>query len=214
MKAKTRSLLSLCLAAVLVMSAVLGTIAYMTAQDSVTNTFTVGSFSNPDPTDPDHTEKLHEYIEESSWEEGSKLIPGESIAKDPKVGIGAGSEDAWVYVYIKNNLITKDADAVTFTLNEGWEAVQADEVTPDSGVYTGGLFKYNTKLSTADGNDAWTATIFDKVNVSADATVDGFDSANLTMVVNAYIHQAKDDNGEIATATIEQNAKDWAETLA
>lgn len=213
MKTKTRSMLSLCLAVVLVMSAVLGTIAYMTAQDSVTNTFTVGSFINPDPTDPTHPEKLNEYIEESNWEDGSKLIPGESIAKDPKVGIGKGSEDAWVYVYIKNNLITKDADAVTFTLNTGWEPVEGQVTEVSTGVYTGGLFKYNTKLSTADGDDDWTATIFDEVSVSADATVDGFDSANLTMVVNAFIHQANDDNGPIDATTIDNAAKDWVNTL-
>ena len=52
MKAQTRSLMSLCLAVVLVLSAVLGTIAYMTATEKVTNTFTVGSFNKP-TTDPD-----------------------------------------------------------------------------------------------------------------------------------------------------------------
>lgn len=40
MKAQTGSLLSLCLAVVLVLSAVLGTIAYMWTKGSVTNTFT------------------------------------------------------------------------------------------------------------------------------------------------------------------------------
>lgn len=216
MKAQTRSLMSLCLAVVLVLSAVLGTIAYMTAQDSVTNTFTVGSFSKPttDPNNPDTTlPDFDGYIYEPNWVNNSKLVPGDSIAKDPRVGIGKGSEDAWVYVYIKNNLITNDTDAVTFTLNEGWEVVEATEVTTGSGTYTGGLFKYNTKLSTASGNDAWTATIFDKVDVSADATVDGFDSGNLTMVVNAYIHQAKDDSGDIDTTTIDNNAKTWAAGL-
>ena len=55
MKSKTRSILIVCLALALVASAVLGTIAYMTAQDSKTNTFTVGSFNKP--TDPDHQDQ-------------------------------------------------------------------------------------------------------------------------------------------------------------
>ncbi len=218
MKTKTRSLLSLCLAVVLVVSAVFGTIAYMTAQDSVKNTFTVGSFSKP-TTDPDQPDQpltgCDGYIYEENWVDNSKLIPGDSIPKDPRVGIGAGSEDAWVYVYIKNNLVAKDADAVTFTLKDGWVPVE-DQVTAitteDGTVYTGGLFKYNTMLSTAEGKDAWTTTIFDEVDVSADATVDGF-GENLTMVVNAFIHQAKDDSGLIQDTVIDQAAVAWAAGL-
>lgn len=212
MKAQTRTLLSLCLAVVLVLTAVLGTIAYMTASDSVTNTFTVGSFAKPEPTDPAHPEKLKEYIEESNWVDNSKLVPGSSIPKDPKVGIGTGSEEAWVYVYIKNNLVTASGNEVTFKLNGGWEAVDATEVTPGSGVYTGGLFKFSTTLN-AVSTDAWTSTIFDNVQVASTATVEGFNATAKTMVVNAYIHQANDNGTPIDTTTINAAAEAWVTTL-
>lgn len=219
MKTKTRSILTVCLALALVATVVMGTIAYMTAQDSKTNTFTVGSFNKPtDPKNP--TQTLTSYLIEPSWVENSKLVPGGSVAKDPKVGIGAGSEEAWVYVYVDNKTLT-DASAnknlVTFTLNDGWEAVAGTEpITSGGKEYAGGLFKYSTKLTATADADAWTGTIFDKVNVSAEADVDDFNTANNakpTMTVHAFIHQANGGNGAIDTTIIEKAAKDWATSL-
>ncbi len=188
MKAKTRSMLSLCLAVVLVMSAVLGTIAYMTASSSKTNTFTVGSFNKP-TTDPDDSSDLGDlegFILEKKWDaEGAdhKLVPGQSLDKDPQVGIGVGSEAAYIYVLIQNNA----GEGVTFELNDGWTAVQADQ--NEDGSYKGGLFRYNDVLAPTTA-DAWTNTIFDQVSASATATI----SNPASMTVYAYIHQAYDNS--------------------
>lgn len=215
MKTKTKSIMTICLAVALVVAAVVGTIAYMTATDSVTNTFTVGDFNKPttDPTDPDKTISLKGYIYEPSWVDKSKLVPGDSVAKDPYVGIGKGSEEAYVYVYIKNNLLTVNNKHVTFTLDSDWEAVVAAEIGTDTGKYAEGLFRYKTTLKPDADTDAWTTAIFKKVDVPADIASSEFVKENPTMTVSAFIHQAKDDNGAIDTATIEQAAKDWAGTL-
>lgn len=221
MKTKTRSILTVCLALALVASAVLGTIAYMTAQDSKANTFTVGSFNKPVDPDKPTGGKLDSYILEKKWDAVTehKLIPGSSVEKDPKVGIGAGSEEAWVYVYVDNKVLkdTVTDKYVTFTLNDGWEAVTGTEpITSGSKEYAGGLFKYSTKLTATADADAWTGTIFDKVNVSAKADVDDFNTANSaepTMTVHAFIHQANDGNSAIDTTTIENAAKAWAASL-
>ena len=206
MKSKTRSILTVCLALALVASAVLGTIAYMTAQDSKTNTFTVGSFNKP--TDPDHPEQtLDSYLIEPSWVENSKLVPGGSVAKDPKVGIGTGSEDAYIYVYVDNKTLT-DADKklVTFTLNDDWTAVAGQAVAGDSAnTYVSGLFKYNTKLT--GGN--WTSNVFTKVDVSANANTTDF-AANPQMTVYAYIHQATDGAGADLATTANTAAIAWS----
>lgn len=191
MKSKTRSILTVCLALALVAAAVLGTIAYMTAQDSKTNTFTVGSFNKP--TDPDHPEQtLDSYLIEPSWVENSKLVPGGSVAKDPKVGIGAGSEDAYIYVYVDNKtLADADKKLVTFTLNDGWTAVEGHAVAGNAdNTYVSGLFKYNTKLTGGD----WTSNVFTKVDVSASANTTDF-ATEPQMIVYAYIHQATDGAG-------------------
>ncbi|MGO5024264.1 SipW-dependent-type signal peptide-containing protein [Lawsonibacter sp. LCP25S3_G6] len=220
MKAQTRTLLSLCLAVVLVLTAVLGTIAYMTASSSVTNTFTVGSFEMPE--DPDHPgTKLTNYIYEKNWDantDGHKLVPDSSTIKDPKVGIGKGSEAAYVYVYIQNKLVATDVDAVYFTLNSGWSPVGTAGVdykkvtVGGTEYYTGGLFKYDTMLEPTTDADAWTTSaIFDTVTTNAD--VNTTDLTEKDMVVNAYIHQAKDNGTPIDTATLDGNAQTWVGTL-
>ena len=220
MKTKTRSILTVCLALAPVATAVMGTIAYMTATASKENTFTVGSFNKP--TDPDNTtQTLDSYILEKKWDAATehKLVPGSSLDKDPKVGIGKNSEEAWVYVYVDNKVLKDTAGGkyVTFTLNDGWEAVTGTEpITAGGKEYAGGLFKYSTKLKATADADAWTGTIFDKVNVSAKADVDDFNTANNakpTMTVHAFIHQANDGNTAIDTTTIENAAKTWAAGL-
>ena len=206
MKTKTRSILTVCLALALVATAVMGTIAYMTAQDSKTNTFTVGSFNKP--TDPDHPDQtLDSYLIEPNWVEDSKLVPGGSVAKDPKVGIGAGSEDAYIYVYVDNKTLT-DANKklVTFTLNEGWTAVADHAVAGDApNTYVSGLFKYNTKLTAG----SWTSNVFAKVDVSANANTTDF-AAKPQMTVYAYIHQAADGAGVDLADTANTAAIAWS----
>ena len=198
MKTKTRSILTVCLALALVATAVMGTIAYMTAQDSKTNTFTVGSFNKP--TDPDRPgTTLDSYLIEPNWVENSKLVPGSSVKKDPKVGIGAGSEDAYIYVYVDNKTLTDtNKKLVTFTLDEGWTAVTGHVVAGDTtGTYVSGLFKYNTKLT--GGN--WTSNVFTKVDVADTANTTDF-AANPQMTVYAYIHQATDGDGTTDLGTV------------
>lgn len=222
MKAQTRTLLSLCLAVVLVLTAVLGTIAYMTAQDTVTNTFTVGSFNKPTK-DPDGSDLPSDvtYIYEKNWRadtDGHKLVPDSPTIKDPKVGIGKGSEAAYVYVYIQNKLVVTDEDAVYFTLNNGWSPVGTEGTdykkvnVGGTDYYTGGLFKYDTMLEPTTDADVWTASaIFDNVTTNSD--VNTSDLTNLDMVVNAYIHQAKDNGNPIDTTTLDTAAQTWAGTL-
>lgn len=210
MKSKKRSILTVCLALALVASAVLGTIAYMTAQDSKTNTFTVGSFNKP--TDPDHPDQtLNSYLLEPSWEENSKLVPGGSVDKDPKVGIGAGSEDAYIYVYVDNKTLTDASKKlVTFTLGDGWTAVADHAVAGNTAnTYVSGLFKYNTKLT--GGN--WTKNVFTKVDVSADANTTDF-ATNPQMTVYAYIHQATGSTGNDLAAAANTAAITWSANLA
>lgn len=224
MKTKTKSIMTVCLAVALVAVAILGTIAYMTATSHVENTFTVGDFGYPtvDPTDSDKSIEIQGYIYEPSWVGGSKLIPGKSVAKDPYVGIDKDSDPAYVYVYIKNNVL-KDGVTnkyVTFALDNGWSAVEGKAVEGDAeGTYVSGLFKYNTMLDpAAAGTDVWTSHIFEKVNVSLEATKDDFvkvdDTKAPTMTVYAFIHQAKDGEGNSLETAADAAAKTWSDSTA
>ena len=232
MKAKTKNVLTACVALALVACAVLGTIAYMTATSDKTNEFTVGKFDNPttDPDNPGQAITVDGYILEKNWDAATehKLVPGNTLDKDPRIGIGKGSEDAYVYAFVKNNMAVSDTTSsdtvirdgsVYFKLNSGWEFVAVDgmnykKLTVDGNdYYTGGLFKYNTKLS-AGTADAWTGTVFDTVVCGKDMNTAAMVGSNdNNIVVSAYIHQATDGNGNDLVTTADNAAKEWAKTL-
>ena len=188
-----------------------GTIAWLTKTSSVSNIFTVGSFENPStsPINPEETISIDGNIYEPSWksEEDHKLVPDITFTKDPYIGIGAGSEDAAVYAFVENNFSNK----VYFTLNEGWEAVSAEEGFKE-GTYTSGLFKYTAGLKGNADLDVWTEQpLFSSVTTDETATVEDFtveESKNLEIKVSSFLHQVKDGEGtDIPEKTIEDAAK-------
>lgn len=145
----------------LMLCANLGTMAWLTVQDSVTNTFTVGNFNKPDTSNPETPDKqpgtdpekpnigLGGYIIEPSWDIADvaeyKLVPGVSLYKDPYVVLGKGSEDAVIYVYVDNPF---GNNSVYFKLNDSWEAVSGRVTTAGKdSAYVKGLFKYVGKDS-------------------------------------------------------------------
>lgn len=227
----------------LLLAAVGGTIAWLTARDSLVNEFTVGDFNEPttdpdteEPLPPEDGEKLQGHLYEKNWDpDNAKLLPGGNVAKDPNVGIGDGSEDAYVYLYVKN---PAENGALYFKLNDNWKAVDGF-VTVKEGVETGdpgyedgadyyieGLFVYvgpsggdtAARLSTGNtGKDAWTGTLFDEVWVD-----EGAKKTDLTdetgkvydMEVTALLHQASDGEGGNLAADADTWAKDQAGKLA
>lgn len=208
-----KSTLAIVVLLILAIVVSVGTIAWLTRISSVTNTFTVGSFETPttDPTNPENPIEIDGNIYEPSWneEEEHRLIPGVTFAKDPYVGIGAGSEDATVYVYVENSCSNK----VYFTINEGWEAVDGETTAgSQEGTYTSGLFKYTTGLTGATDSDVWTTTpIFSQVVTDETATSDDFTATaggNPEIKVSSFLHQTKDAEGiPIPTKTIEDAVK-------
>lgn len=121
----------------LVLAAGVGTYAWLTATQNLENVFTVGSFGTPDkkpdPIDPEkpgtESNESGAYLFETKWVADSKIIPGDSAAKNPNVGIKAGSDDAYVFIYVKNAMV-KDGTALAntpyFTLNSNWKPVASD----------------------------------------------------------------------------------------
>ena len=105
MKKKT---LALVLALTLLVAGVVGgTLAWLTDQTAeVKNTFTVGDINI------DLTETNRDY----------KMVPGNTIAKDPTVTVKANSEACWLFVKVteSENLDT----FITYAIAEGWTKLQ------------------------------------------------------------------------------------------
>ena len=99
--------------AVIICCAVGGTFAWLTTQTGeVRNTFTIG---NIDITLAETTSDF-------------KMIPGESIAKDPVVTVKAGSEACWLFVKVTES---DNLDGfISYSVDSGWTAL-----TGVSGVY-------------------------------------------------------------------------------
>lgn len=215
----------------LVLAAGVGTYAWLTATQSLDNVFTVGSFGptdkKPDPTDPEKPgsdENNGAYLFETKWVENSKIVPGATADKNPNVGIKKGSDNAYVFIYVKNAMV-KDGTAATetpyFTLNNNWKPVDGKVSTSADGKYLSGLFMY-AKDATAGpavlgakdaATDVYTGELFSKVVFPG--TLDGSMVANKPkMTVSAYIFGA-DQKGEEpdAAANALKQAKAWADGL-
>ena len=90
-----------------------GTIAWLTDKtDAVTNTFTTSDIS----------------IELAETKSNFKMVPGNTIDKDPKVTVKSGSEDCWLFVKIEET--TNLGDYITYTVDSGWT-----QLTGVNGVY-------------------------------------------------------------------------------
>lgn len=224
------------LVACLLLAAIGGTIAWLTTQDSLTNKFAVGNFNDPetDPTDPDNPDlpkddpdRLNGHLWEPHWDaKNNKITPGTTLTKDPYVGIGKDSENAYVYVYVKNS--AKDPQSIYFKLNPGWSAVNATEAkdlknndpgykdAPDASYYTGGLFKYDAGLIAKADGDSWTVNpVFFNVFVRNSATNETLapeERSDFTALkVTALLHQMTSGDGE---TSLESDADTWAITEA
>lgn len=220
----------------LVLAAGVGTYAWLTATQTLNNVFAVGRINipekKPDPDQPDkpgtdnNTDKA--YLFETKWKDNSKIVPGSSTDKNPNVGIAKGSDDAYVFIYVKNAMV-KDGTALAntpyFTLNSNWKPVASDQVKTNGteGQYVSGLFMY-AKGSTTDvpavlnaksaTDDVFTNELFSKVMFPG--TLEGtMVETSPKMTVSAYIFGADQKGDEAAAATnAVRQAKAWAATQA
>ena len=195
MKTKRKALLlSLC-AVLLVVASVMGTMAYLTSSDTVTNTFTVGKveikLDETDVTNPNGPR-----VQANSY----RLLPGLTYTKDPTVTVKAGSEPSYVKMTVT---FTKAAelDAI-FALNGG-----ADMTSIFNGYdSTNWIYKGNTEDTTANTRtyefwykeavaaptaDVALDALFDQIKAPDSLTNSDLNNLkDLKITVNAYAIQA------------------------
>lgn len=187
MKMKARNkilLLALCMAALIAVS-VLGTMAYLTSTDTVTNTFTVGkvaiTLDEAKVNDAGVAVTPAERVDANSY----KLMPGHSYTKDPTVHVTDGSENCYIFVKVENGISDIEASGDTTIAAQltakGWKAV--DGIT---GVYVyAGTEEGATKKDLAAGSSA---VVFDSFKIAD--TADIARKAGSTIKITAYAIQA------------------------
>ena len=93
----------------LVAVSITGTLAYLTSQDQVTNTFTVGNVKiTMDEVQVDEngvSVAAGTRVESNTY----KVLPGSTYDKDPIIHVGENSENCYLVVYIDNQLAKIEA---------------------------------------------------------------------------------------------------------
>lgn len=191
---KLRKLLTLvCCAVMLVCVTVGATVAYLTSQDSVVNTFTVGKVGiTMDETDVDENGVAIEGADRVDNNE-YKLMPGHTYTKDPTIHIEDTTEESYLALTVaisnadKTDALFGTGTGVNITdilvgldLNK-WEI--SSSVTNNVRTYI--LIAKNT----IKGGDA-DIVVFNQVKVPGTITNAQLDTLNnTTMTINAYAVQ-------------------------
>lgn len=222
----------------LVLAAGVGTYAWLTATQSLHNEFTIGKFeapeNKPDPTNPEQpgTEAGGgAYLFETKWDSSAehKMIPGSSMDKNPNVGIKKGSDDAFVFIYVKNAVVQNDttyAKTPCFELGNNWKPVAGETQVNGSGKYVSGLFMYAkdsesgpAKLGAKSATqDVYTGELFSQVMIPSAMTSEDVvsgEGAKPEIVVSAFIFGADQSDGSTSAAdNAVVQAKAWAAGLS
>lgn len=143
---KTRKALLLGVCAVLLVTAsVLGTMAYLTATTTpIVNTFTVGKVD----------------IDLKETKTNFKMVPGNTIDKDPKVTVKANSEKCYLFVEVtEGNNVTNYID---YTVDAAWT-----ELKPAAGA-TGKVYYRVVEANASD--QPFSVLTGDKVSVKNSVT--------------------------------------------
>ena len=145
-------------AVVLVAGSIAGTIAYLTAKDTIVNTFTIGNIQiSLDETD------VNLYGEEDGATRvkanSYKLVPGRTYIKDPTVHVEAGSEKCYVFVKVVDGLAAiQDATTIADQIVAGnpgvyYKVVDASNSNTDIDevVFSNFKIKSNADVAEYDG---------------------------------------------------------------
>ena len=201
MKTRSKALLLTLCAVLLVTASVLGTMAYLTSQDTVTNTFTVGSVAiKLDEAKANTDGSLVEGEGAARVKANSyKLLPGHTYNKDPMVTVLNGSEASYIKM------------TVTFSKASALDAIFAPTGAELTSIFNGydsanWIYKGNTKDAAADTRtyefwykeavgaptaDVALDALFDSITVPGSITNDQLKAIEgMTITVNAYAIQA------------------------
>ena len=160
-KAKKVLLLVLC-AVLLVGASVAGTVAYLTATDSVENTFTVGKVvisMDEVPVDEYGVPVAGGRVKENEY----KLVPGHTYTKDPTIHVDALSEPCYLFVKIESGINATLAGQTGWTQIDGTNFWKYESiVAPGGNVVVFNSFTYSSGVedTTADAQKAIVVTAY------------------------------------------------------
>ena len=198
MKTKRKALLlSLC-AVLLVVASVMGTMAYLTSTDTVTNTFTVGNVQitldeakvNPDGTLVTNAER----VKANSY----KLLPGRTYIKDPTVTVKAGSESSYIKMTVTfskaaelDAIFAPTGGANLTSIFNGYDSTNWIAKGSTTAANTRTYEFWYKETVAAPKADVVLDALFDSITVPGSITKEQLKTIDgMTITVNAYAIQA------------------------
>ncbi|XZI79197.1 SipW-dependent biofilm matrix protein BsaA [Clostridium perfringens] len=181
-----KKIIGLCIAGVLAVGSIGGSLAWFTSSDSVTNPFTTASTDNP--SDPNSGIKIDEKFDENK---AKNRLPGDEVTKQVNV-INTATYDQLIRVKIKK--VWKDAkgeeksDLDTKNIILNFEKNLTDSNKPEEGKWIKGSdeYYYYNGIVNPDGK---TANLLESVTLSEDTTNE-FKGLNFDVVVDSEGIQA------------------------
>lgn len=235
-KTTRKNVMLVLVALLLVGSLIGGTLAWLTASETVTNTFEVkvGKVNHPNkpadgtPGAADTDESVGKYIYEPKFTDNTEMALGKTITKDPYIGIGPKSEPSYVFAWWEDNTKYKDLAGIVqegaFDIvpntdgDENGNWLKVDDTEASNG--KSALYVWSNDngeplaLKPTDNKSAWTACLFKdgKITVKgaeASSLVDEDEDEDEANTVNVYcfIHQAYGGTGEPLDGTALEAAK-------
>lgn len=173
--------------AVLLLGATQITYSYLTASsDTVVNTFAGGAISiklDEALVDTDGNPVGSTRVIANSYE----ITPGASYTKDPTITVLAGSEDAYIFIYVDNAL---PEEYFSLNYSDSWVAVAT------TGTKT--LYVYQSVVTSTD-EDITLDPIFTTVTVSTDITSEQIEAlGEVQLTIQSYAVQAEGVDQETA----------------
>lgn len=197
-----RPLLYVLIAVLLVLSGVLGTLAFLASSTAVSNTFTVGqvgiqmfeSKTDKNGVDLDGAEKTSDG---NSYE----LVPGKNYLKDPTIYVKEGSTPSYLFVKVKNGISSIELEGETTMkaqmIQRGWQLVKKNDSTQEElYLYVGKDAQGNTKAvetiqtgvvdyTSVGSAQAEEYDVFHDFTIATDIDVTDFGGAKVTLTAFA-----------------------------
>ena len=177
MKTARKAIMLVLCVVLLVVASVMGTLAYLTDDDAVVNTFTVGNIQiNLDESNEATPEDSTDRTETGNAYDD--IQPGQTYVKDPTVTVLADSEDCYVRMLLTvtyddcegkelkaDDVLAKYKYQEWFDFNTNWTAqTEVKTVKANGKISRTYEFRYNDFVTTADGANKLPA-LFTKITV-------------------------------------------------
>ena len=187
MKTRSKALLLILCAMLLLIASALGTVAYLTVQDTVTNTFSVGKV---DATLIEGSAGKRSMRARSTGapvdENDHILMPGHTYTKDHTIHVDAVSEDSYIFVKVENGIASYEAAS---SAEEGGYRTIADQITANgwTALESAADVYYREYVKSSTGSDFAVFNTFKIADNANDA--ESWGSCDAQVVVTAYAVQ-------------------------